>query len=97
MRGLEHDWQNIHTVFCFQNLSRDFIRELVGTNKVYRKNLELELMMDIHGWAIHASAFYKNMYCYLEDRLALEKQLHSYVDMVYEMYKEQVNKACEMR
>lgn len=86
-QGLE--WQNVHGAFCWHNLSKDFIRQLVATNKIFRKNLEVELLADIHGWSVHASYFYQNMGYYIQNGLALDKSLVHYIDKIYQMYRYQ--------
>lgn len=94
--GLD-DWDNIHTAFCWNNLSKDFIRQMVEYNPIYKTQLEQELLMDLHGYGIHASYFYQNMGYYILNKLAEQKQLVYYVDKIYEMYRAQAEQEYEAR
>ena len=92
------DWEVVHTAFCWKNLEPDFIREIIESNPTLcKKQLERELICDIHGYSVHASAFYQNMYIYLNLGLAEQKQLVYYVDKIYEMYREQAEQEYEAR
>lgn len=89
IREAGFDWDNVHSAFCFKNLSKDFIRQIVESYPQYKKQLEHELLMDIHGYSIHASYFYQNMGYYIMNKLAEQRQLVHYVDKIYQMYRQQ--------
>ena len=86
------DWDNVHRCFCWYNLSKDFIRELVEADPIFKTQLEHELLMDIHGYSVHASFFYQNMGYYIQNGLAEQRQLVHYVDKLYQMYREQAER-----
>ena len=81
--------EDIISYFRFNDLSKDFERELVSTRKKIKRELEHELLMDIHQYSVHASVFYKNMFVYIQNKLAEEKQLEYYLDKVRQMYYDQ--------
>lgn len=89
IRTLDRTWDNIHACFCWSELNKDLIRELISNNKKYKLNLQKQLMLDIHGYSVHCAVFYQNMYIYLKEGIALQKQLISYMNKVYQMYREQ--------
>ena len=91
IREAGFDWQTIHTAFCWKNLEPDFIREIVESNPQYKTQLEHELLMDMHDYSIHASAFYQNMYIYLQLNLAEQKELKCYSEKVGQMYMNQLH------
>ena len=97
IREQKRNWDTIHAAFCWSQLSKDFMRELVGKNWMYRWKLEHELLMDFHGYSCHASAFYHNMYQYIKSGLATDNQLRYYTDRTYMMYREQLQKQCNSR
>lgn len=88
--GFDHDI--VLTAFRFKNLQPDFIRQIVEYDKTIKKELENELIYDIHGYSIHASAFYQNMYIYLQLNLAEYSELKYYNEQVGQMYIDQMNK-----
>ena len=90
IREAGFDWQTIHTAFCWKNLEPDFIREIIESNPQYKTQLEHELLMDMHDYSIHASAFYQNMYIYLQLNLAEQKELKYYSEKVGQMYMNQL-------
>lgn len=94
-QGLE--WQNVQRAFLWSELSKDFMRELVEYDQKYKTWLEHALLMDFHGYSIHASAFYKNMYNYLKLGLAEQKELKCYSERVGQMYMDQMNKELESK
>ena len=89
--GLD-DWDNIRAGFCWQNLSKDFIRQIVEFDPVYKTQLEHELLLDIHGYSVHASFFYQNMYNYVKSGMAEQKQLKYYANEIYMMYRQQAER-----
>ena len=84
------DWDNVERSFLWQNLSKDFIRELVEYDPCYKTQLQHHLLAAFHGYASYPSLFYQNMYIYLKMGLAEAKELIYYVDRVYMMYREQM-------
>lgn len=97
IREAGFDWDNVHSAFCFKNLSKDFIRQIVESYPQYKKQLEHELLMDIHGYSIHASYFYQNMGYYIMNKLAEQRQLVHYVDKIYQMYRQQAEQQYNSR
>ena len=97
IREAGFDWEVVHTAFCWKNLEPDFIRQIVESDKTIKKELEHELIMDIHDYSIHASAFYQNMYIYLKLDLAEQKELKKYIERVGMMYMQQLNREQESR
>lgn len=91
IREAGFDWEIVHTAFCWKNLEPDFIREIIESYPQYKTQLEHELIMDIHEYSIHASAFYQNMYIYLKLNLAEQKELKYYSEKVGQMYMKQMN------
>lgn len=91
IREAGFDWEVVHTAFCWKNLEPDFIREIIESNPQYKTQLERELLMDVHGYSIHASAFYQNMYIYLQMNLAEQKELKYYSEQVGQLYMNQRN------
>lgn len=89
IREAGFDWQTVHSAFCWKNLSKDFIREIVESHPIYKTQLEQELLMDLHGYSIHASYFYQNMGYYISNKLAEQRQLSNYVDKIYHLYRQQ--------
>lgn len=83
------DFQNVHAAFCWSNLSKNFIRELVEYDQTYKTQLEQELLMDLNRYSVHASYFYQNMGYYISNGLAEQKQLINYVEQIYQLYKNQ--------
>lgn len=96
LMGLD-DWNTIERAFLWSELSKDFMRELVEYDQKYKTWLEHALLMDFHGYSIHASAFYKNMYNYLKLGLAEQKELKCYSERVGQMYMDQMNKELESK
>ena len=86
MREEGFQWQNVERCFLWGELSKDFIREIVEYDEKYKTWLEHALLMDFHGYSVHASAFYMNMYTYIKSGMAEQKELSCYVDQVYQMY-----------
>ena len=91
------NWDIVHQAFLWSQLSKDFIRELVEGNKIFKKNLEYELLCDLHGWSVHPSCFYQNMFCYLNNGLALRKELQYHMHQIYIMYRQQAEKEYNAR
>ena len=83
------EWDNVHRCFCWYNLSKDFIRELVEADPIFKTQLEHELLMDLRGYSVHASFFYQNMGYYIQNGLAEQKQLVNYINQVYMLYRQQ--------
>jgi hypothetical protein len=48
--------------------------------------------MDFHGFSVHPSMFYNNMYHYIKNGLAYTKELKFYLDRIYMLYREQAEK-----
>ena len=78
------------TAFRFKNLQPDFIRQIVEYDQSIKKELEHELIYDLHDYSIHASAYYQNMYIYLQLNLAEQKELKYYSDQVGQKYMNQL-------
>ena len=97
IREAGFDWEVVHSAFCWKNLSKDFIREMVESDPIYKTQLEHELLMDIHGYSIHASYFYQNMGYYISNGMAEQKQLIYYVDQIYIMYRNQAEQEYNSR
>lgn len=97
IREAGFDWEVVHSAFCWKNLSKDFIREIVESYPQYKTQLEHELLMDIHGYSIHASYFYQNMGYYISNKLAEQRQLVHYVDKIYQMYRQQAEQEYNSR
>ena len=89
IREAGFDWDNVHTAFCWKNLEPDFMREIVESHPIYKTQLEQELIYDIHGYSVHASYFYQNMYIYLKLNLAEQRELKYYSEQVGQMYMNQ--------
>ena len=90
-------WNTIERAFIWYDLSRDFIRELVEYDKTYKTQLQHHILMAFHGYASYPSHFFSNMYCYLDLKLAEQKELYYYKDQVYRMYLEQQQKEWSSR
>lgn len=92
LQGFDKD--NFQRAFLWSELSKDFIRQFVEYDVSYKHILQRWLMMALHRYATFAAAFYQNIFCYLNDGLATEKQLANYNIMkkVYDMYREQALK-----
>lgn len=92
LQGFDKD--NFQRAFLWSELSKDFIRQFVEYDISYKHILQHWLMMALYRYATFAAAFYQNMFCYLNDGLATEKQLANYNIMkkVYDMYREQSEK-----
>ena len=84
-QGFE-SWDDVERCFLWNELSKDFIRQLVEYDTIYKTQLEHHLLMAFHGYATFASFFYKNMYIYLKSGLAEQKELECYSDRVYQLY-----------
>lgn len=91
------DWQNVERCFLWTELSKDFLRQLVEYDEKYKTWLEHALLMDFHGYSVHASAFYKNMYNYLKLGLAEQKELKCYSERVGMMYMDQLQQEQQAR
>ena len=89
IREAGFDWEVVHTAFCWKNLEPDFMREIVESHPIYKTQLEQELIYDIHGYSVHASYFYQNMYIYLKLNLAEQRELKYYSERVGQMYMSQ--------
>ena len=90
-------WDVVHKAFCWYQLDSDFIRELVETDTIYKTQLEHELLMDIHGYSVHPSIFYQNMFTYLQIGLEEARDLKYYKNQIYMMYREQQQKEFNSR
>lgn len=90
IREAGFDWEVVHTAFCWKNLEPDFMREIIESYPQYKTQLEHELLMDMHDYSIHASAFYQNMYIYLQLNLAEQRELKYYSEKVGQMYLNQL-------
>lgn len=97
MRQNGFEWENVERCFLWGQLSIDFMRELVEYDEKYKTWLEHALLMDFHGYSVHASAFYKNMYNYLKLGLAEQKELKCYSEKVEQMYWDQKQKEDQAR
>lgn len=95
-QGLDN-WDNVHAAFCWSELSKDFIRQIVESDPIYKTQIEHELLLDIHGFSVHASIFYQNMYQYIKNGMAEQKQLIYYLDAIYQMHREQAEKEFNSR
>ena len=92
LRMEKRNWQNIQKFFIWYVLSVDFMRQLVAKRWDYRDRLERELLMDMHGYSVHPSMFYNNMYHYIKNGLAYTKDLKYYQERIYMLYIEQAEK-----
>ena len=97
IREAGFDWEVVHSAFCWKNLSKDFIREIVESYPQYKTQLEQELIMDLHGYSIHASYFYQNMGYYISNKLAEQRQLVNYVGQIYQLYRQQAEQEYNSR
>lgn len=97
IREAGFDKQIVIVAFRFKNLQPDFIREVVEYDQSIKKELEHELLCDIHRYSVHASAFYQNMFIYLKLNLAEQRELKYYTERVGMMYMDQWNKEQESR
>ena len=97
IREAEFDWEVVHTAFCWKNLEPDFIREIVESHPIYKTQLEQELIYDVHGYSVHASYFYQNMYIYLQLNLAEQKELKRFSVRVSQMYINQLQQEQQAR
>lgn len=97
IREAGFDWDIVHTAFCWKNLEPDFMREIIESNLQYKTQLEQELIYDIHGYSVHASYFYQNMYIYLQLNLAEQRELKNYSEQVGQMYMNQLQQENESR
>lgn len=86
MRQQGFEWNNVQRCFIWNQLSLNFIRELVEYDPFYKTQLEHHLLMAFHGYATYPSFFYKNMYIYIQNKLNELKQLIYYLDKVKELY-----------
>ena len=97
LRQQGFEWSNVERCFLWGQLSKDFMRELVEYDQKYKTWLEHALIMDFHGYSVHASTFYKNMYIYIQDKLYEQKQLEYYLDKVKQMYWDQCEQELNAR
>ena len=97
MRQQGFEWQNVERCFLWNELSNDFIRELVEYDPVYKTQLQHHLLCAFHGYASYPSNFYMNMWQYLKAGLAEQKELKYYADRLYMMYREQAEKEFNSR
>lgn len=97
MRQQGFEWQNVERCFLWNELSKDFIRQLVEYDTTYKTQLEHHLLMAFHGYASYSSYFYRNMYTYLKLGLAEQKELDCYADQLYMMYREQAEQEYNAR
>ena len=97
IREAGFDWEVVHSAFCWKNLSKDFIREIVESHPTFKTQLEQELIYDIHGYSVHASYFYQNMGYYISNKLAEQRQLVHYVGKIYQMYRQQAEQEYNSR
>lgn len=91
------EWNCVEAAFCWYDLSKDFMRELIQYDPTYKTQLEHALIMDMNRYSIHASVFYRNMYQYIKNGLAETKELENFADKVYFMYREQAEKEYSSR
>lgn len=89
LREQGFQWDNVLRAFLWSDLSKDFIRELVEYDPIYKTQLEHHLLAAIHGYSAFPCFFYQNMYHYIKLGLAEQKQLKYYVDKCYMMYYQQ--------
>ena len=97
LRGEGITWDVVHRAFCWYQLDRDFIRELVEKDQMFKTQLEHQLLMDIHGYSVHSSVFYQNMYQYLKLGLEEARDLKYYKNQIYMMWREQQQKEFNSR
>ena len=82
-------WDNVQKCFLWNELSKDFIRELVEHDTTYKTQLEHNLLCAFHGYASYPSYFYKNMWQYIKLGLAEQKELQYYTERVGMLYMDQ--------
>lgn len=83
------DWDNVLRAFLWNDLNKDFIRQLVEYAPIYKTQLEHHLLAAVHGYSSFPCYFYQNMYHYIKLGLAEQKQLIYYLDQIYIMYQQQ--------
>ncbi len=96
-QGLQ--WDNVEQCFFWNELSKDFMRQLVEYDTCYKTQLENHLLGAFHGFAEYPSDFYQNMYNYIKYGLAEQKELAYYADKVYDMYitRKRIEESCRQR
>lgn len=97
MRQQGFQWDNVERCFLWNELSKDFIRELVQYDTCYKTQLEHHLLMAFHGYASFSSYFYLNMYNYIKLGLAEQKELECYDERVGMMYMDQLQQEQQAR
>lgn len=97
MRQQGLQWENVERCFLWNELSNDFIRELVQYDTTYKTQLEHHLLMAFHGYASYSSYFYLNMCNYIKLGLAEQKELECYVERVGMMYMDQLQQEQQAR
>ena len=90
-------WDVVEKAFIYYPLSRDFLRQLVESDPVYKTQLEHHLLMAVHGYSSYPSMFFQNMAYYIQNGLAEQKQLSYYVEEIYMMYREQAEREYNSR
>lgn len=91
------DWNCVEAAFCWYDLSKDFMRQLIEYDPTYKTQIEHALIMDMNRYSVHASVFYRNMYQYIKNDLAETKELKNFADRVYFMYREQAEREYNSR
>ena len=97
MRQQGLQWDNVERCFLWNELSRDFIRELVEADPTFKTQLEHHLLMCFHGYASYPSYFFMNMYTYIKLGLAEQKELVHYKDQIYMLWREQAEQEYNSR
>ena len=97
MRQQGLQWENIERYFLWNELSKDFIRQLVEYDPTYKTQLEHHIIMALNGYASYPSTFYQNVHYYLINKLAEQKQLVNYADRLYLLHRQQAEKEFNSR
>ena len=90
-------WDVVQKAFIWYNLSKDFLRQLVEADPVYKTQIDTHIIAALHGFASYPSTFYQNACYYIQNGLTEQKQLLNYVNQLYMMYRQQAEKEYNSR
>ena len=91
------DLQNIERAFLWQELGRDFIRQIIYIDPLIRTKIDHHIIAALQGFASYPSMFYSNAFCYLRNSLSEQKDLEYYSNRIYQLYREQAEKEYNSR
>lgn len=91
------DLQNIENAFLWQELGRDFIRQIITIDPLIRTKIDHHIIAALQGFASYPSMFYSNAFCYLRNSLSEQKDLEYYSNRIYQLYIEQAEKEYNSR